>query len=1806
LSRPTPSEVLEYIQEAYHKYYDSAFWMRDEPLMKERRTLLEEPGLTAQEILLEAVFAYPSAVTVDEACRAAGLPDGVAEHLGRVVFGANFAFRKHQAESLKTSLAQNDAALKNVVVTSGTGSGKTESFLLPVIARLLAERLPGVGNGSLHNWWEQPWSQENTWSGLRSRIDGGPKPAVRSLLLYPTNALVEDQVSRLRRAAFRAKEIHGSPLFYFGRYTGATPGATYFPPTQLSAGDRNRIREVARDLRKIAEEAERLKDRDEEIRGQFQDPSCGEMMTRWDMIDAPPDIMITNVSMLNVMLMRDHEAPIFDATNQWLRSSPDNHFSLVVDELHGYRGTAGTEVALVIRNLLLRLGIKPGSPQLRCLGTSASLDGEEGREYLQQFFGVEKSTFGVFPGEPRKPKVALPIEETLIADKATAIIAGDSQAVNEVLSRFSPRDALGAACLAAGQKDDGGVAPARISKVKEALFGAGAADLSFTAVLHAAAQEKSTSFEEPKPSFRSHMFLRQIQGMWACSNPNCSEVETGHRYDGRTIGKIFKQPAIKCLCGGQVLELLYCYDCGETYLGGYVTPPLEGAEEGEVFLESGPTDLSTTVPGLVNERPNSRFRWYWPGKTVSSGVTNNWQHKNPTTGKSVSFGFAAAVYHPLYGHLRTAQPGEVPTGTMYQVPRDVDVPGLPERCPACQSTKSQSRILKAFFAGDRVNSPIRGLRTGLNVTTQVIADRAASSLGSADRAAPMIAFTDSRDDAADVAAGLELNHFRSLVRQLVFRELRPREQFTLEQAKAVAEKMQDECELDAQETEIAESIKAFDPKLGNALFMDIIGRANDSQRALIEDFASSFLANSAISWGRLVSGILTRLLELGQNPQGSEASRQTVENEPWWRFFDETRPSGIDRLEASIEEVGRRVIRGNVSSLVASALFDAGGRDLETLGMAFVRPAGQFADKLGLDHKETECILANVIRLLGQARLYTGGGSSQSNTNTPTAVRKYLEKVALRVNRDPVVLADSIHELLRAEGIANENWVLQVSRYASLKLELAPIKAGLARCNRCSRISANTRIKACTSLNCESNDFSPIAPPEDDYYRWLSGETAHRLHVEELTGQTKPLSEQRRRQRLFKGAFLDGEDQHVHGIDVLSVTTTMEVGVDIGSLELVMMANMPPQRFNYQQRVGRAGRAGQSFSYALTICRGGSHDDFYYSNPERITGDTPPQPYLDLSRPEIVQRVVAAEALRRSFAALKEPPKRSSSTHGAFGTVSDWDAKHKKLVAEWLTTSPEVDEVVNTLCHNAPLLPGKREEIEDYCRTKLVEHVSEVTKSGQYIQEELSERLATAGVLPMFGFPTQTRSLFGFKRDATVDEMVISDRPLDHAVWAFSPGSEVPKDKQIHVACGFEYKRQVGGRIIFDPDPLGNPLTFSRCEEETCGNIMQGALETCDVCGNMASPFNLYQPKGFMTTGRPRDYDGQRQRGPALNPPVLAFKPDYASGFDVGPMRATLTSDEPIALVNDAGGDLFKFRRFRVNSIIVNDDYLYRDDPPHQELQGEPETTGAIGAVFNTDVMTLLLDRLPGVGYNGVLDVANQPAATAALVSFGEFVKLAAAVELDVDPSELRVGTQKWRTPSCVTRQIYVADSLENGAGYTRHICHPGRLQKLLEKHYSVRRAEWQSDKHALCDRSCPDCLRNYNNRFLHSALDWRLALDVAELVLGHPLETDRWLASAERTGKRFVDLCNSEHGNVFLEKADSLYAVTRKKQGLSLVLSHPLWYTTKDGPAHDRQHDAKSILQANHGSAHQILFVDIREVASAPQSYVVKMLGAL
>ena len=168
-------------------------------------------------------------------------------------------------------------------------------------------------------------------------------------------------------------------------------------------------------------------------------------------------------------------------------------------------------------------------------------------------------------------------------------------------------------------------------------------------------------------------------------------------------------------------------------------------------------------------------------------------------------------------------------------------------------------------------------------------------------------------------------------------------------------------------------------------------------------------------------------------------------------------------------------------------------------------------------------------------------------------------------------------------------------------------------CPQCRRIHLHPAGGVCTDCQTVLGTSQPIAGAniQPDYYSYLATQAGplFRLNCEELTGQTSK-NDARKRQRVFQDIYLPPPDEipTTDPIDLLSVTTTMEAGVDIGSLLAVMMTNMPPTRFNYQQRVGRAGRRGTGLSAALTLCRGRSHDDYYFQRADRITSDPPPQP----------------------------------------------------------------------------------------------------------------------------------------------------------------------------------------------------------------------------------------------------------------------------------------------------------------------------------------------------------------------------------------------------------------------------------------------------------------------------------------------------------------------------------------------------------------------------------------------------------------------
>ena len=370
-----PVEIGKQLKANYLNYLDTGIPLPCDEYKKERRALYEQEGIIMQSPIIEFVKKYDPYKTLkdtfSELSKEKGYEPSIADFLNKGLLknddGSERVLYEHQYKSVIDVLGNK----KNLVVTTGTGSGKTECFMIPLISDLVKE--------------------SKTWKDPETR----PR-AMRAMILYPLNALAEDQMVRLRKS-LDSKEVKSwldtncnKNRIYFGRYTGRTDG-------KKSANRNNDLlqyRAAWDDLQS------QLKEPHDEKLDQLvysipcTDKDSAEMILRCDMQDNPPDILITNYSMLNIMTMRSAEKNIFEKTKDWLKKNPNEKFTLVIDELHTYRGTAGTEVSYIIRVLLDRLGLSCESSQIRFLSSSASLsETDENKKFIKDFFGVPYESF---------------------------------------------------------------------------------------------------------------------------------------------------------------------------------------------------------------------------------------------------------------------------------------------------------------------------------------------------------------------------------------------------------------------------------------------------------------------------------------------------------------------------------------------------------------------------------------------------------------------------------------------------------------------------------------------------------------------------------------------------------------------------------------------------------------------------------------------------------------------------------------------------------------------------------------------------------------------------------------------------------------------------------------------------------------------------------------------------------------------------------------------------------------------------------------------------------------------------------------------------------------------------------------------------------------------------------------------------------------------------------------------------------------------------------------------------------------------
>ena len=533
------------------------------------------------------------------------------------------------------------------------------------------------------------------------------------------------------------------------------------------------------------------------------------MVARWDMQEAPPDILVTNPSMLGAMLSREVEDGIFEKTRVWLESDPDSYFFLIFDELHLIRGSSGTEIAFLIKSLLERLGLDQPDRRhkVRILASSASmpLDGEAGLQslkYLRDLFAPYGTSAGagdagaladgfwrdcVIAGEPvipewdGRPLPEGPFRELLNScggesgfvatiqwsDRLGTAITSVAKALG-IPTGANPRDVIGlvaekaAAVIAGACRFGGGVRATAIAEIARGVFSSGDV-AAVRGLLLARALPESEAIRakvaESTPSFRFHGFIRNIEGLFGAPVENPAGLEFGDLAVERGMSHGPAAPGQSK--GRRLFEMLYCEACGEILLGGQKSRP------GRNTIEMLPSSANLeNIPEKVGSEYYDKmlfeqFAVFWPSRNAAEVSEKKFDQWDP------------ASLDPQTGVVRLGD--DVPTGSiggrLYFQTDDairnkknefvLQKTAQPFCCPKCGTDYSMRP------RSGRSPSPIRAFRTGVSKASQMAATELFELLHAIKAEPKSIVFSDSRQDAANQSLEIERLHLRDLRREIL-------------------------------------------------------------------------------------------------------------------------------------------------------------------------------------------------------------------------------------------------------------------------------------------------------------------------------------------------------------------------------------------------------------------------------------------------------------------------------------------------------------------------------------------------------------------------------------------------------------------------------------------------------------------------------------------------------------------------------------------------------------------------------------------------------------------------------------------------------------------------------------------------------------------------------------------------------------------------------------------------------------------------------------------------------------------------------
>lgn len=1714
--RFTPTRLMTRLRRQLTGYIESAYPLSDPILVRARRKLLEEAKnghLLAQEPYVESTPKYRG---FSGGYGDLGIPQHIAAFFSMLAeTQQQYAepqsprtilypgMYEHQAESFSRFIRDG----KDVIVATGTGSGKTECFLVPMLGCLYDEAC--------------------------TRPESFAKSGVRVIILYPMNALVNDQLSRLRLLFGDigvAKAFHelgdDSRHPTFGMYTGRTP----YPGPRTANKDRERVRPLMEYY---------LSDMDDELRNQLKrlgrfpaknmeafyakqfevikhhktgknqgseytehnwskrlhtQPGDRELLTRQEMVKGTgtnpgnsPDILVTNYSMLEYMLMRPFERPIFAQTADWL-SGEKNQLLLILDEAHMYRGAKGAEVAFLLRRLQARLGIHDRPDKMRVICTSASLGSSEKaleniRCFAADLTGKKPDTFVTVVGKRAILKAIVP-NDTSIADILAAIDMDHLHAaasLSELQEALTPLfDYLNAPCLHCISEDDLLSHLYRVlsdnpfvnlllkETAESALALSSLADALFPGHLHRVKATEAlitlgtiARLQKDEPGLiptRIHALFRGLNALYACTNAACTGRQD-HPGEVAMLGKLFVEPRTCCdACGSRVFEMASCRSCGSPYLHAYARESsianldfLWGEMEGNL----SPLQLLPTRPRYEEATEELRVH-----------LTTGYIDREHT--------FPDEEVRSLWIFL---------DGNHQRLPKY-------DRCAMCQppGTRSKSRIHDFRTKGEQP------------FTALIDAQFAEQPPQKADKRLPnrgrkVLVFSDGRQKAARLAPALEYSHARDLFRQVIALgsyELSKQTPFSgMEKLYPAVLWV---CN--------TRGINLF-PAPDESEFHEHQRRSKGkSLEELVNDLNNGFLRPTQSYAKALFDELTDRYYSL------NSLALSTVEEDPLVRTLFKDFPSvGLSGEEIQV------IFRSWVRLQLEARRFLPQGADISNLGEGWERPEGISPN--------------NVAQLF------------------PRPFGEYLRKIFNDEKRVKAV-EDWFKEFVRSKGLCRLENDLYFLQPLGLSLVLKLDAAWLC-CKDCGRLHAQTIANICPACLGEVLDADPdYLDARNGYYRQqvqraMDGSSLEPFglitaeHSAQLSGQDdqEAFSKTEKYELRFQDIPIgksSGTAQDELPIDVLSCTTTMEVGIDIGTLSGVALRNVPPHVANYQQRAGRAGRRGRSVASVLTYAHGTSHDSYYFDNPEKIISGEVQAPIVYIENQQVLGRHINAYLVQRFFHETVQEGSDLFRLFEALGSVeqflSDEFPCSLYKLEEWLHNNqttlekeleqwspafcfgsdgsiPDVKVTVSTAIEKLISALHKTLPVEEYAHREELDGVDREVLVRR-LEEGLLATLIGRAIFPRYAFPTDVVSFWvsrpkrrgdpAYKRTFDYDPQ----RDLQIALSEYAPGASLTIDKW-----------RFSSAALFSPYAIDVNLMLERAQSYTscpsCGYVSlqesAASAASCPCCGNTELfRQSFIRPQGFapdinvkpeVDKGQAPDFAGRASRAQ-----LEVQEPPEKWDIEINDGRlAVIAGPRNLVTVNKGIGD----RGFIVcpncgrSEAVFGPGYpnsiMFKGEIPRQHHhpleQGVMCDGHAIGPFyfghsFLTDVM-LLRVRVAEPVVCSVAHTAERSGrpGQVALTSFVEALCLAASNTLQIEEGELSGNWCPVLGRDSRDVHVFLYDLLPGGAGYTKLV--RDNLETVLDE---TERLLYE----CTCESSCYSCIRHYSNNFLHSSLDRLLA----------------------------------------------------------------------------------------------------------------------